>query len=74
MVEPETTVWKVKEVHAKEGLAELVRGSEQCTVKADKDTLLLLQDEGEALDCSVLTWEGKFTLLRVAKEKKEKRR
>ncbi len=76
VVEPKTSTWKVAETFVKESRVELVRDTERISVRClDKETLALLaESEVNALDCTVLTFEDKHTLLRVAQAKEKKRK
>jgi translation elongation factor P/translation initiation factor 5A len=74
---PPQEPWELRAADVREGTAEFRKGEETITLALDRDTLVTLQeslDEGTAMECTVLSWKGKHTLLRVAKAKAPKGR
>jgi translation elongation factor P/translation initiation factor 5A len=72
---PPQESWELRAADVREGTAEFKRGDETITLALDRETLVTLQeslDEREAMECTVLSWRGKHTLLRVAKQKAPK--
>ena len=74
---PPQQSWQLAACHVREGAAEFRRGEDSVALALDRDTLETLQqslDDRTPLDCTLLSWKGKHTLLRVAKHKDPKRR